>query len=413
MKTLIYRYGSICEPDIIDGFKELEIEVFEIDIEVHDKTVLPRQTVEVVSKYLQDTPVDFVFSVNFFPALSEVCNIFHIRYFSWTVDCPVLEIFANSISNEWNRTFLFDRSQYNELVGYNPDRIFHLPLAANPVKMQERIQNVSNESAVLANQSNSSVNKKPSVCNNELKYSHDIAFVGSLYSEKCPYDEISGISDYAKGFLHGLINAQRNVYGYYFVDEALPDDVIEEIKCHVSDFDKINDYENYITDRIIASQYYIASKITVEERLELFKKLSDNLDMHIYTASNTEMMLKIHNHGTCSTLTEMPVIFNRSKININTTSKAIRSGIPLRVFDILSCKGFLISNYQPELTEFFTPGSDLIMYSSSDECLQLCRYYLEHETERKEIAMAGYETLCKYHTYKIRLAQMITTGFEI
>ena len=400
MKALIYRYGSICEPDIIDGFRELGIEVSEIDIEVHDKTVLPKQTVEIVSNYLQDNPVDFVFSINFYPALSEVCNIFHIRYFSWTVDSPVLEIFTKSISNEWNRTFLFDMAQYNELIGYNPDRIFHLPLAANPAKMRERIEQATGEGFSVG----SSIHNK---------FAHDISFVGSLYSEKCPYNDINGISDYATGYLQGMINAQQNVYGYYFVDEALPDSIIKEIKENTPDFDRLKDYDNYITDRIIASQFYVASKITANERFTLMKSLSEKLDMHIYTASDTKEIPKLHNHGTCSTLTEMPVIFNSSKININTTSKAIRSGIPLRVFDILSCGGFVLSNYQPELLEFFNPGQDLVMYSSIDECVDLCRYYLEHDNERREIALSGYETLCKFHTYKIRLAQMITTGFEV
>lgn len=393
MKALIYRYGSICEPDIIDGFRELGIEVSEIDIEIHDKTVLPSKTVEIVSKYLQDNPVDFVFSVNFYPALSEVCNIYHIRYFSWTVDCPVLEIFSKSISNEWNRTFLFDKAQYNDLTRYNPERIFHLPLAANPEKMKNRIDNMPAQTRV--------------------KYSHDVAFVGSLYSEKCPYDDISGLSDYASGFLQGMMSAQENVYGYYFVDEALPDEIIDEIKSCVSNFDKLKDYDNYLTDRITASQFYVASKITSNERQNLFKTLSERFDTHIYTASNTSAMSRINNHGTCNTLTEMPVVFNGSKININTTSKAIRSGLPLRVFDILSCGGFLISNFQQELMEFFTPGQDLVVYSSLDECVELCRYYLENESERKDIAAAGLETLTKFHTYKIRLAQMITTGFEV
>ena len=178
-------------------------------------------------------------------------------------------------------------------------------------------------------------------------------------------------------------------------------------------FDKLKDYDNYLTDRITATQYYVASKITSNERQNLFKILSENFDTHIYTASNTDAMSGIYNHGTCNSLTEMPVIFNSSKININTTSKAIRSGIPLRVFDILSCGGFLISNFQQELMEFFTPGKDLVMYSSLDECVELCRYYLERENERRDIASAGLETLTKFHTYKIRLAQMITTGFEV
>ena len=393
MKALFYRYGSIVEPDIIDGFKELGIEVLEIDLEIHDKTVLPAKTVKVVSEFLQDNPVDFVFSVNFYPALSEVCNIYHIRYFSWTVDCPVLEIFTKAISNEWNRTFLFDRAQYNDLVSYNPDRIFHLPLAANPENMKHRIDAMSSSK--------------------RAKYSHDVSFVGSLYSEKCPFNEIKGLADYTVGYLEGLINAQENVYGYYFVDEVLSDEVISEIKRCVPGFDKLADYENYLTDRIIASQYYIASKITANERAHLMTALSNKLDMHIYTASDTKGIPKLHNHGTCSTLTEMPVIFNESRINIATTSKSIRTGIPLRVFDVLSCGGFLISNYQEEIPEQFIVGEDIVLYSSIDECVDLCRYYLENDAERKEIANSGYEKLCKYHSYKIRLAKMITTGFEI
>lgn len=392
MIALIYRYGSICEPDIIDGLKQLDIEVLEIDIEVHDKTVLPSKTVKVVGDFLQDNPVDFVLSVNFYPALSEICNIYHIRYFSLTVDSPVLEIFTKSISNEWNRTFLFDRGQYNDVVKYNKDRIFHLPLAANPDAMKSRIKDGQK---------------------NKQKFSHDVSFVGSLYSEKCPFDKINGLSEYAKGFLSAMIRAQEKVYGYYFIEEALTDEIISEIKRGAPDFEYLDEYEHFLTDRIRASQYYIASKVTVNERHELFKVLSENVDTHIYTASDTTTLPKINNHGTCNTLTEMPVVFNSAKININTTAKAIRSGIPLRVFDVLSCGGFLISNYQTELTEFFTPGQDLIMYSSVDECVDLCKYYLDHEKERNEIAAAGYETLRKYHTYKIRLAQMITKGFEV
>lgn len=392
MKGVVYRYGSICEPDIIEGFRELGIEVYEIDIEVKDKSILPNQTVKMVSDFLQNTPVDFVFSVNFYPAISEVCNIYHIRYFSWTVDSPVLEIFTKAISNEWNRTFLFDRKQYDDIYQYNPGRIFHLPLAANPVAMENRIKENSAGRAV---------------------FSHDIAFVGSLYSEKCPFVQIKGLSDFTKGYLDGIIDAQKKVYGYYFVDEILSDNVIAEMKSKANGFKFLDGYENYITDKIIASQYYIASKITANERHDLFSGISEAVGLDIYTASDTSKIMNINNHGTCKTITEMPVIFNSSKININPTSKGIRSGVPLRVFDILSCGGFVISNYQEELGELFSIGEDLAVYSSIEECVDLCRYYLEHENERKDIAMAGYEKLCKYHTYKLRLAQMITTGYEL
>ena len=80
----------------------------------------------------------------------------------------------------------------------------------------------------------------------------------------------------------------------------------------------------------------------------------------------------------------MPLIFHYSKINLNITSKSIRSGLPLRIFDILGCGGFLLTNYQPELSNYFTPGYDLVCYSSEDELLEKTEYYLSHEKERIE-----------------------------
>ena len=37
MKILFYRYGSICEPDIIEAMKHLGHEVFCINLEITDK----------------------------------------------------------------------------------------------------------------------------------------------------------------------------------------------------------------------------------------------------------------------------------------------------------------------------------------------------------------------------------------
>ena len=93
----------------------------------------------------------------------------------------------------------------------------------------------------------------------------------------------------------------------------------------------------------------------------------------------------------------MPYIFHNSKINLNITSKTIESGIPLRVFDILSCGGFCLTNYQPEIARYFTDGEDLVMYSSMEDLVDKVAYYLEHDEEREQIARNGYEKLKGNH----------------
>ena len=47
MKIYIYRYGSLCEPDIIDAFKHIGLEVYEENAEVYNKNMLPSQAASI------------------------------------------------------------------------------------------------------------------------------------------------------------------------------------------------------------------------------------------------------------------------------------------------------------------------------------------------------------------------------
>ena len=109
----------------------------------------------------------------------------------------------------------------------------------------------------------------------------------------------------------------------------------------------------------------------------------------------------------------MPLVFHYSKINLNITSKSIHDGLPLRIFDVLGCGGFLLTNYQTELAQWFTPGRDLEYYTGEDDLLEKVDYYLTHEEDRVEIAHNGYETVKKYHNYPERLLQMISLAYGI
>ena len=390
MKILLYRYGSICEPDIISSFEELGFEVTQMTREMEDKHFVFGDSVKYVSQFLLDNPHDCVFSINFFPQISEVCNIFKIPYISWIVDSPVMELFTKSIQNEWNRIFLFDREQYREIAPLNPDHVFHFPLAVNVNDKQRVIQNASPQE--------------------RKKFAADISFVGSLYTEKCPYDKLQNPPEYLNGYLTGLMEAQLKVYGCYFVEEAISNNIVEQFKEHLPGFYQ-SPFANFLTDRKTVAQLYIGNKITALERIRTMKLLSENFAMDLYTGSDTSMLPHIHNCGLAKTLTEMPIIFHESKINLNTTSKAIRSGIPLRVFDILGCEGFMLSNFQNELVEFFEPGVEFDYYGSMEEMIEKTAYYLDHEQERKEIAHNGFEKVKEYYNYPRRLAELMELAY--
>ena len=394
MRVLFYRYGSICEPDIIRTFQNAGFTVDEYTVEMRKKDITPQKSVEQLSAYMLDHACDFVFSINFFPYVSEVCNIFHVRYLCWIVDSPVMELYTSAIENEWNRVFLFDRALYNEIEPLNPGHVFHLPLAA-AVGPKEELFKKTRESE-------------------RSRFSHDIAFVGSLYTEKCPYDKLSPKTpNNVRGYLDGIMAAQEKVYGYYFIEELLSDDIVAGFIENFPTFYR-QPGATHLTDKRTLSQLYIGNKISANERVHTFKRLADRYDVNIYTASDTKgMPAGLHNMGLAKTLTEMPVIFREAGINLNITSKIIRTGLPLRIFDILSCGGFLITNYQEEIPELFTPGEDLVMYGSVDELMDLCGYYLEHRDEAREIARNGYDTLRVNYTYDKQMEKLLLKAFEV
>lgn len=388
MDILFYRYGSICEPDMIGAFQKLGLHVLEEASEITNKKISAAEQISLVEKVLKEKHPIFVFTINFFPTIAEICHIYRTPYLCWTVDAPVPELFSKSICHDTNRVFLFDSVQYQTYAGYNPECIYHLPLAAATERFQACIGTITDA--------------------DRHKFSSDISFVGSLYSEKDPMVKLAPLPEYINGYIQGLCEASLKIYGYYPAEDALTDQVIQAIKEASPSFYTRSDALTDM-DRHIVAQQYLGYHIASLERQRTLNALAEHFAVDLYTRSDTSPLSKVHVHGGVRTLDEMPKIFHLSKINLNMTIKPIQTGLPLRCFDIMGCGGFLMTNYQAELAEYFEIGTDLEAYSSIEELIDKCNYYLQHEEERKAIAANGYRKVCEQHTYLHRVTEMIRT----
>ena len=107
-----------------------------------------------------------------------------------------------------------------------------------------------------------------------------------------------------------------------------------------------------------------------------------------------DTLLRVKNCGSVDYWSEMPKVFRYSKINLNFTIPNIKSGLPLRIFDVLGAGGFLLTNYQAELPDHFEIGKDLACFESEAELVEKCSYYLAHEEERQPVS---YTHLLMFH----------------
>lgn len=387
MNILFYRYGNICEPGVLDAFTHLGHKAAVIDKEITNKKITPTERIALINDELKHFSASIIFSINYYPEISEICRIYGIVYCSLVVDAPVFELYSDTVKNECNRIFTFDEAMIRENSVLQEANAVSIPLCADFEKLDLAAGNQEDKL--------------------KSRFRGDISFVGTLYSEKCLYNSIKNkLPEYMQGYIDGIVEAQLKVYGYNFTKDMVSDEMAQFFE---KNFDELYHFpQKAVKDyKAVVAHEIIGMKTAEQERIRLLSKLSEEFDVNLYTGSDTSGMPNVKNCGFVKTYTEMPVVFRQSKINLNITSKTIQTGLPLRIFDVLACGGFLITNYQEQLTECFDIGSDLEIYSSEDELLDKVRFYLANDTLREKIALNGYEKVKNNHTYKIRIAQIL------
>lgn len=154
-------------------------------------------------------------------------------------------------------------------------------------------------------------------------------------------------------------------------------------------------------------EFMLACETTGRERYIALALLSAHYNVDLYSTDKDERLDKVNYRGYADYYTRMPLVFSGSKINLNISLKTIRTGIPLRVIDVMGCGGFVLSNYQSELTEYFEVGKDCVIYEDTEDLFMKAKYYLNHEEERRRIATAGYERVKRDFTFKDRIGRML------
>lgn len=323
---------------------------------------------------------DMVFTVNYFPMISDVCERFNIPYISWCCDCPLGTMYHESIFNSVNTIFTFDKLNQLEFEAMGAN-VHYLPLCAD----------VNRVDKVLLEKTESD------------KYNADISFVGSMYN-KNSFDDVSEkLPEYIRGYFEGIMKMQMNIYGDYLLDDMLDSHILYELNRH---FVLAKSDRSFSDLEMVFSSTVLGFKIAQMERKSMLAELSKRNTIALYTDDEGVSMPRVENRGLADYWNETPKIFNNSRINLNLTLRNIRSGIPLRIWDILAAGGFCITNYQPELEIYFENGRELVYFDCKEDMAAKVKYYLEHEEERKKIALNGYNIVKKLHTYNHRFDEM-------
>lgn len=374
-KLLFFQWHSFMNEGIERGLKRLDIEYdvffYQFDNWEQDDVFLQRFREKIAGgKYAK------VLSVNFSPLISQICEEYGISYISWVYDAPVHIRNLEPMKNSCNTIYFFDRGQQEEFKKMGV-LAKHLPLAADVELFQQKIKNGT------------------------LKERYQISMLGNLYQTEYAH-YMSPLDGYLKGYLDGIIASQMKIYGGYLIPELVTDELLDNINVQYAE--KIPDGFQMGRREL---EFLLAQEATGRERYIALGMLSAHFPVDVYSAQKDERLKQVRFHGYADYVTEMPVVFAGSDINLNISLKCIQTGIPLRAIEVMGCGGFLISNYQMELAEYFKIGEECEEYESLEDLYAKVNFYLREDELRRKIAEKGLERIQKDFNFVVRLKEML------
>jgi len=113
-------------------------------------------------------------------------------------------------------------------------------------------------------------------------------------------------------------------------------------------------------------------------------------------------------HNSFIKIKEYVKIFSRSKININFgKTEGNKLQIKGRDFEVPMCGGFILTTHNPLLAKYFELNKEVATYKTFDELVKKIKYYLVHDDEREQMAMAGHKRAIEDHTYVSRFVGVL------
>lgn len=328
--------------------------------------------------WLRENDYLCIITYDFVSTIAEAAKRAGVKYLCWAWDSPLMTLYTNEAKYDTSYIYSFDSCETKVLKDYGVNT-FYLPLSTNQYM---------NTGLVISDE-------------DEKRFNHDVCFVGNMYDNDMIQNPEKFFGDKADVFNSILENeicdwSDNIAYSDRIVD-ALMEEYYKRFRLNKDDVYKRAYFESIVMRNIAHA-----------ERVKILNAIASKYKVDLYTQKGDTSLLKgVNIHGQLSYDYEAPKAFHLSKINLNITLHCIKTGVPLRVFDIMGVGGFVMTNYQEDMLGLFEEDKEIVMFRNIEEMMDKIGYYLTHEEERVKILMNGYNKAKKYYTHEIALEKML------
>lgn len=100
---------------------------------------------------------------------------------------------------------------------------------------------------------------------------------------------------------------------------------------------------------------------------------------------------------------------NASQITINFHGDIAKGhAVNMKLFEATGAGTLLLTEESSQITQFFEPGKEVVVYNSHEDAIQKINYYLSNPKEMELITKAGQSKTLKYYNYKTMIMTYIS-----
>ena len=372
----VFKRVLICSSEVRYGSLRTSLQRMGYSAEEYFEKVttlkLEEEVTDRLERWICQNSYLCVFSYNFSPNVAEAANRIGIKYISRSWDSPLLSYVFEEAGYETAWKFTFDKHEIAELNKMELPHVIHMPLVTDAVSFNN--MNISKEE--------------------RIQYSHDVSFVGRMY-----FTDI--LRSYHQKYNDESVQVMKDILNNDLCDWNDRDKIRNKITKNMQDvfYTEFSKGPNDYYDREFFDIAFFRN-IAHAERVKILNELAKRFKVDIYTKDDTSELVNVNIHEPVHSILVTPKIYKLSKINLNITTRNIRTGVPLRVFDIMGVGGFALTNYQEEISELFEEDKEIVCFRTLEELVEKTEYYLKNESLRQKIAINGYNKVKKDFSYE-------------
>ena len=350
----------------------------------HQLTGLTPQglTVDLFNQTCAKHQPDWVFSINFSPAIASLCGRLGLPYLSWTID-PL------------------PRSRVQILDGTQPKLC--LALAHDP-HMVARFQDLGLPAQHMLLAAPAQRRHPVTDAQALAPYQCDASFAGgSLVDELLSLDRMltplggDSLSGQALSWAQKITDACAQDPAYSGLASLGGWDALPPV---------LQNHCAALTDReqLIRLMDGALTALYRQQTISRLKHWSG--DMHIWGDAGWSAIHPGYkgfaDHGD-----ELTRIYCASAVNLDIPRLYQRQSVTMRVFDILAAGGFLLTEHNPALADILVAGQHVAFYNASDNLTDIIKDWINRPDERKAIALAGRNEVMAKHLIAHRVDTLL------